>query len=1258
MANTKIQIKRTSVTGRTPNTSDPANTSYIAAGEFALNMADKILYTSNGSSLIAVGASQDTVTATQGNFNNISTDGGISIGNSTVNASINSTSLFAGNAASNVVVNTTILTVSNTTTNSTVTSGSIFTGNSTANAQFNIGIGTVSLTINSYSYSSTTGIATFTTSADHGLSGSTKGLYVTVSGLPTEVSTFNGTNEISTLPANNQFTIKKFIGGQIVSASRTNGVATVTTKAAHGFATNDVIGVSGINPDITYAGFNFNGTQTVTSVPSSTTFTYANYPKINATISSFYVNTSESKQPVYVTGTAHGFATNMPVSTTTTIEANVTANVYGFFLNPDSGYALGPKLGFDVPSVYLVLGSGTNINNFSSGIKMSVATPGPQYSSYTSASNTSSATARLAQVTNVYSESATTTSTNYIVVTNVAHGLTPDSYVLITGVPTGCTTVSSAVNSSTTLRRVIKVNGINAFTISAGTSKTRNIKATGDFTNANLYVYIPSNLGIPSTSPSTITIVNDDLIRLDFPSTSAATSTTLNTTQWNRYGHPKIKFRLDGAGWTRTANTVRVNHSSPDYNIFSVDDYIGIVCYSQDNAVYFSNVKNPDSKFLWSKITAANTAAAWFEFTVDSSKFSGATSGTFGTSTAYGFDYFFKPFRTQSASNTTFNFRRTYTNAPVQYVNSTAFRIGSAPTVDDNLFTSNIASSSARISLTTGAVQANTDRASSAVIVSSGALAGPGTISTTSTSASACTFISPYAEVANSSATVKITASTFYNGNSTANVFVNSTSFEVATSTDRKVANSSAIVMGQLSGGVLDTTKPSFFANSSYIQIGPDSSRKFWRAGIIGGVAKTEIGGSEFSVGTETNNTTIVDSSITLTDGIVTNYISSNGIQLNSNVDISGPLSIANNYGSAGQILYTDGANPYWGDVPGFDSNIPYTFYQPLTLGNDINSNGVFSTSDEYSNYAYVTPAGFDVVANNNQSAALFGNGITFTSNSQDTATSTTVYANSSVVIVGNSTVNATVNSTAFTGSANNSSYLGGTAAASYVQNTDSRTLSGNLTFTGLSTFTGNVVLNTVSANGTVGTDGQVLTSNGTVVYWSTPAAASGVNTAAQFTWTNTHSFNAQVTFNANIVANSIVANGSLGSDGQVLTSNGSTVYWSTPAAASGVNTAAQFSWTNTHSFSANVTFSSGIIANGSLGTAGQVLTTNGTSVSWTTGVGATGGGTDRIFYENDITITSDYTITTNKNAMTAGPITINSGVTVTIPNNSVWTIV
>ena len=55
---------------------------------------------------------------------------------------------------------------------------------------------------------------------------------------------------------------------------------------------------------------------------------------------------------------------------------------------------------------------------------------------------------------------------------------------------------------------------------------------------------------------------------------------------------------------------------------------------------------------------------------------------------------------------------------------------------------------------------------------------------------------------------------------------------------------------------------------------------------------------------------------------------------------------------------------------------------------------------------------------------------------------------------------------------------------------------------------------------------------------------------------------------------------------------------------------------------------------------------------------GPTGAGGDGVFFENGQTVTTSYTITTNKNAMSAGPVTINGGVTVTIPSGSVWTVV
>jgi hypothetical protein len=38
--------------------------------------------------------------------------------------------------------------------------------------------------------------------------------------------------------------------------------------------------------------------------------------------------------------------------------------------------------------------------------------------------------------------------------------------------------------------------------------------------------------------------------------------------------------------------------------------------------------------------------------------------------------------------------------------------------------------------------------------------------------------------------------------------------------------------------------------------------------------------------------------------------------------------------------------------------------------------------------------------------------------------------------------------------------------------------------------------------------------------------------------------------------------------------------------------------------------------------------------------------------------VTTDYTISTNYNAGTFGPVTINGGITVTIPDGSTWTVI
>lgn len=57
-------------------------------------------------------------------------------------------------------------------------------------------------------------------------------------------------------------------------------------------------------------------------------------------------------------------------------------------------------------------------------------------------------------------------------------------------------------------------------------------------------------------------------------------------------------------------------------------------------------------------------------------------------------------------------------------------------------------------------------------------------------------------------------------------------------------------------------------------------------------------------------------------------------------------------------------------------------------------------------------------------------------------------------------------------------------------------------------------------------------------------------------------------------------------------------------------------------------------------------------------GGGATGGGADEVFIENGQTVTTSYSIPVGKNAMSTGPITVDDGAVVTIPDGSRWVVI
>jgi hypothetical protein len=75
-----------------------------------------------------------------------------------------------------------------------------------------------------------------------------------------------------------------------------------------------------------------------------------------------------------------------------------------------------------------------------------------------------------------------------------------------------------------------------------------------------------------------------------------------------------------------------------------------------------------------------------------------------------------------------------------------------------------------------------------------------------------------------------------------------------------------------------------------------------------------------------------------------------------------------------------------------------------------------------------------------------------------------------------------------------------------------------------------------------------------------------------------------------------------------------------------------------------------------SAGAAGNVLTSDGTN--WTSATPSGSNITTKGLYENAKTISTNYTLTSGNNAMSAGPIIVDSGASVTVPAGSIWTVV
>jgi hypothetical protein len=424
----------------------------------------------------------------------------------------------------------------------------------------------------------------------------------------------------------------------------------------------------------------------------------------------------------------------------------------------------------------------------------------------------------------------------------------------------------------------------------------------------------------------------------------------------------------------------------------------------------------------------------------------------------------------------------------------------------------------------------------------------------------------------------------------------------------------------------------------------------------------TSVNSATFQVGSSfTANSTLVNAAALLVRGgaAVNNTLTVNAISANGGV------------GTTGQALYTDGTKAYWNTVVVATNTAAqyvwtntHTFQNTVTFGNStvnstVNSTGIYATalSGNLTGNVVATTISGNLTGNvtattisgnltgnvvaTTISGNLTGNVVatTLSGNLTGNVTATVVNASSNVV-VGNSTVFVYSNTTAFVGNV-----VATRVTGNLTGNVTATTISGNLTGNVVATtisgnLTGNVVATTISGNLTgnvVATNVNAATiqvstsitldndknlqwkakntstvvgmrqqSDDNFVFYSTDATYAARPVFAIFANSSTSNLQMLVPLN---IQSSLGANGSFGTAGQVLTTNGSGVYWNTVTAV--VNTAAQFAWTNTHSFAANISITANALG---LATNSSAVYFNGTAdANWR--IGRNTGGTPKWFY-------------------------------------------
>lgn len=369
--------------------------------------------------------------------------------------------------------------------------------------------------------------------------------------------------------------------------------------------------------------------------------------------------------------------------------------------------------------------------------------------------------------------------------------------------------------------------------------------------------------------------------------------------------------------------------------------------------------------------------------------------------------------------------------------------------------------------------------------------------------------------------------------------------------------------------------------------------------------------------------------------------------------------------GSANQVLYSNGTGIYWAnDVPTVaGSNTQVQFND----GGDAGATADFTFDKATKTLAVANAVQTEYVLGPNGSRNITINyntvngaiGVATDLHVGVSGTGGNVVSNG--YFVGNGAYITSVNAVALGGktegnlnvnnalTANDASYLGGVSATNYLSTSGNYTLTGNITFSGSEIIISNTTA--LIANGSSGNNGQMLASNGTSLYWTDQTTVSSVS--ANSLQSNTISINDTILVgntSTNVFVNST----------SIALSNSSTTLYLTANGFTGTANAALYITAN----SGIVSNSSGVFAkaaNGISVDASGINVTGGTGVSVnSTGVhiGQSVGTTDSVTFQDitaagNVVIGSDGSDSVAINALVNTNIIPAANATYNLGNNS-----